>query len=182
MELLIISIVVNSLASQSVRIPKENISELRTLSNLEAWLMAKEAVMPIPELSANQERKCQLVGDIDLPNSIVHSMLRDLFFMSPMNCKQKKRAFSLITLTKNASMASNFTEISQIVYQIRLPITDYQKVKIIKAQRLRVIDSQNEVSKNAVDALKLWTGASEYHWANVRVFMPYTLGINGPKF
>lgn len=53
MELLIVGIVVNGLAFKSVETREEKSLHLPTLSNLEVWLMAKEAVIPIPELNVD---------------------------------------------------------------------------------------------------------------------------------
>jgi hypothetical protein len=52
-KLLIVGIVVNSLASVSYGRVRET-NPHRTLSNLEVWLTAKDAVIPIPDLGTDQ--------------------------------------------------------------------------------------------------------------------------------
>ena len=49
MELLVVGIVLNSLEFQSTNVCQKA-TYIHTLSNLEVWLMAKEAVIPMPDL------------------------------------------------------------------------------------------------------------------------------------
>jgi hypothetical protein len=53
MELLIVGIVLNSLEFQSANVCQK-VTYIRTLSNLEVWLMTKEAVIPMPDLVPDQ--------------------------------------------------------------------------------------------------------------------------------